>query len=95
MDIRSYLTQAERGAAAALARAVGVHPVMVSQWSSGLKQVSVERCAVIEEATGKLVRRWDLRPNDWWKYWPELIGQEGAPAAPPACTAAAEPAQAA
>lgn len=84
MDIRSYLTQAERGAAAALARAVGVHPVMVSQWASGLKPVPVERCAVIEETTGKLVRRWDLRPGDWWKVWPELIATAGAPAIPPA-----------
>jgi DNA-binding transcriptional regulator YdaS (Cro superfamily) len=82
MDIRSYLQQAERGAGAALARAVGVHPVMVSQWAAGVKAIPVERCTSIEEASGKLVRRWDLRPADWYRIWPELIGTAGAPAIP-------------
>jgi hypothetical protein len=26
------------------------------------------------------VRRWDLRPGDWHRIWPELVGTEGAPA---------------
>ncbi|MDB5975187.1 MAG: hypothetical protein JWR07_1947 [Nevskia sp.] len=26
--------------------------------------------------------RWDLRPNDWYLIWPELIGVEGAPSVP-------------
>jgi len=25
-------------------------------------------------------RLWDLRPDDWHRIWPELIGTEGAPA---------------
>lgn len=82
MDLRAYLQDAGRGAAASLARAVGVHPVMVSQWASGLKPVPVERCTVIEAATGRSVRRWDLRPTDWHEIWPELIGADGAPAIP-------------
>lgn len=72
MDIRTYLSQAERGAAAAIARAVGVSPVMVSQWASGVKEVPVDRCRVIETATGMKVRPWDLRPDDWRVHWPEL-----------------------
>lgn len=28
------------------------------------------------------VRRWDLRPADWHRIWPELIGAEGAPVLP-------------
>ena len=27
-------------------------------------------------------RLWDLRPEDWWRIWPELIGTDGAPAVP-------------
>ena len=80
MDLRTFLAQAERGAAAAIARAVGVHPVMVSQWAAGLKAVPAERCAAIEEATGRAVTRKDLRPDDWLRIWPELAEQPSAQA---------------
>ena len=79
MDLQTYLSGAARGASAAIARAVGVDPVMVSQWSSGLKPVPVVRCPAIEAATNRAVMRWDLRPDDWYRIWPELIGAEGAP----------------
>lgn len=42
--------------------------------------VPAVHCAAIEAATGGAVRRWDLRPDDWDRIWPELIGQAGAPA---------------
>lgn len=82
MDIKAYLANEPRGAAADLARAVGVHPVTVSQWANGIKAVSAERCVPIERATAGAVRRWDLRPDDWHRIWPELIGTDGAPAIP-------------
>lgn len=41
---------------------------------------SPENCVAIERATGGAVMRWDLRPDDWDRIWPELIGTEGAPA---------------
>lgn len=72
MDLPTYLEQAERGAAAALARAIGVHPVMVSQWAAGVKAVPVERCMPIERATGGQVTRQELRPDDYWLIWPDL-----------------------
>ena len=37
-------------------------------------------CVAIERATQAAVRRWDLRPDDWMRIWPELIGAPGAPA---------------
>jgi DNA-binding transcriptional regulator YdaS (Cro superfamily) len=81
MDIRSFLNS-ERGAGARIARAVGVHPVMVSQWASGIKAIPVERCTAIEAATRGAVKRWDLRPADWFVHWPELVGTAGAPEIP-------------
>jgi DNA-binding transcriptional regulator YdaS (Cro superfamily) len=33
---------------------------------------SPENCVVIERATGGLVTRKDLRPDDWERIWPEL-----------------------
>jgi DNA-binding transcriptional regulator YdaS (Cro superfamily) len=78
MDLVTYI-RAKHGRAAALAEAVGVRAVMVSQWAAGTKPVAAERCTPIEFATGRAVRRWDLRPADWHRIWPELIGAEGAP----------------
>ncbi len=78
MNLKTYVDK-ERGRASAIAAAIGVNPVMVSQWTTGVKQVPVERCYPIEAATGHAVMRWDLRPGDWHRIWPELIGMKGAP----------------
>lgn len=42
--------------------------------------VPVERCAELSRRLG--IARWDLRPADWWVYWPELGWQPGAPLPP-------------
>jgi DNA-binding transcriptional regulator YdaS (Cro superfamily) len=42
----------------------------------------------IERATRLAVRRWDLRPDDWHRIWPELIGADGAPEIPQEAKAA-------
>lgn len=75
MNLSDYV-KAERGRGAAVALRVGVHPVMVSQWASGVKPVPAERCAAVEQATAGAVTRRDLRPNDWWRIWPELVTAE-------------------
>lgn len=83
MQLRDYLNQRGRGAGCAIARALGVKPVMVSQWASGAKRIPFERCTAIEAATEGVVRRWDLRPGDWHHHWPELVGMPGAPEVTP------------
>ena len=68
-----------------MARVAGlasVAPAFLSQMASGLRPVPAERAVDIERACAFEVRRWDLRPHDWHRIWPELIGAEGAPAAP-------------
>lgn len=72
MDLNTYLKAAPRGTAAAIAKAVGVQPVMVAQWSKRIKAVPPERCVAIEAATRGQVSRQDLRPDDWQAIWPEL-----------------------
>jgi DNA-binding transcriptional regulator YdaS (Cro superfamily) len=76
MDIQTFLKDAPRGTAAAMANRIGVHPVMVSQWVSGAKAIPLDRCAPIEAATDGAVTRRDLRPNDWWIHWPELVTED-------------------
>jgi len=75
MNLSDYV-KAERGRGAAVAAFVGVHPVMVSQWASGIKAVPAERCADVEAATAGAVTRRELRPEDWHRIWPELVTDE-------------------
>lgn len=81
MELQKYLGS-ERGRTKALADLLGVSGSLVTQWASGAKRVALERCPQIEQATDLQVRRWDLRPDDWHLIWPELVGVDGAPAAP-------------
>lgn len=55
-----------------LAKKLGVHASMVSQWKNGTRPIPLERVTDIEKATNGVVSRKDLRPNDWHRYWPEL-----------------------
>lgn len=81
MRLRDYLN-IERGNAARLAFSCGLSPAFLSQVANGGRSAPAERCAAIEQATGGAVRRWDLRPIDWHRIWPELIGTPGAPDVP-------------
>ena len=72
--------QAERGRAAFVALAIGKSSAFVWQMATGTRPVPALHAGAIERATG--LRRWQLRPNDWHQFWPDLIGTEGAPAVP-------------
>jgi len=66
-----------------LARAVGLQPQLMYQWVRLRRGVPIERCVAIERATGGVVTRKDLHPNDWHLIWPELVDSEtGIPATP-------------
>lgn len=66
------------GSQRALAIALGVAPVNVSQWlsSASLKgrPVPPKQCVRIEALTKGAVSRRELRPDDWQDIWPELEG---------------------
>ncbi len=65
MNLLEYVNLA-RGRRSALARSIGVPPILVSQWVSRQRQVPAERCPDIERATKGAVRCEDLRPDvDW------------------------------
>lgn len=48
----------------------------------GQRPCATDLAVSIERETGMVCRRWELRPDDWHKHWPELIGVEGAPPVP-------------
>lgn len=69
MDLKTYIELAgERGTNLVLASAIGVSPVIISQWKTGARPVPAERCPAIEKATSGAVRCEDLRPDVDWAY---------------------------
>lgn len=62
------------GGLAKLAENIGQSTQTVSNWR--VRGVPLLHCAAIELATGGTVTRRDLRPNDWWRIWPELVTAE-------------------
>ncbi|BCF96603.1 hypothetical protein PPGU19_011720 [Paraburkholderia sp. PGU19] len=57
----------------ALADILGVTKGAVHQWMAADRRVPIEHCTPIEQATGGVVTRQMLRPDDWQSIWPELI----------------------
>lgn len=62
MTLLEYVNEA-RGRTSRLAQDLGVSPVLISQWSNGVRPVPVERCVPIERATGRAVTCEELRPD--------------------------------
>lgn len=65
-----------------IAEKVGVHATSLLQAIKGERNFSIAECVRIERESGNRLRRWDLRPKDWFLNWPELIGADGAPEVP-------------
>lgn len=71
MDLKSYI-QAERGNGVKLAATLGIPLSYLSQMAGAGRAITAERAVAIERATGGIVGRRDLRPDDWADVWPEL-----------------------
>lgn len=88
MDNHQSIGEAiERIGLTKLAEALGESTQTVSNWRS--RGVPANRCARFSHVTG--IPRPALRSEDWFDFWPELVGTEGAPAV--ASAMAAEPAR--
>lgn len=73
------ITPAERKR---LADKAGVNEQTLYQSLTGRGGFKPAECVRIERDLENELRRWDLRPNDWYLIWPELIGAKGAPQTP-------------
>lgn len=83
MKLNEYLAQPDSLTVAELRSRIGaLSDAQIRQWQHGYddRKPSPEYAVLIERETGGAVRRWDLRPNDWHRIWPELVGMDGAPA---------------
>ena len=58
------------GAQTALAKLLGVPPVLVNQWANKKRAVPLDRCVQIEQVTNRAVTCEELRPDkaDYWAY---------------------------
>ena len=82
MNLNDYLKRPGSLSVSQLRAAIGIKSdAQVRQWQHGYadRLPSPENCVGIEQATEGVVMRWDLRPDDWHRIWPELIGAEGSP----------------
>lgn len=74
MKLRAYIDTLPRGGIGEFAGAVGISPIYLSQLAATQdgRVPSAELCVSIERLTGGIVSREELRPNDFWKIWPDL-----------------------
>jgi DNA-binding transcriptional regulator YdaS (Cro superfamily) len=82
MDIKTYTKTLPSGGVAKFAAELGITPIYLAQLSGRQngREPSPALCVDMERLSGMQIRRWDARPGDWHRIWPELIGAEGAPA---------------
>jgi hypothetical protein len=82
MDLKTYLAPMAGQARDEFAKRCDTTRGHLQNVMYGIKTCATDLAVSIERESVQQVRRWDLRPLDWHKHWPELIGVEGAPAVP-------------
>jgi len=74
MNLHKYLSEQENSNK--FSKRIGVPLPSISHWRHKKRPVPIEKALLIESATGGLVTRKELRPNDWSTIWPELLQQD-------------------
>lgn len=85
MKLDKYLELPDALTISELRARIGLKSDMqIRQWRHGYagRKPSPEYATALAIATGNKVARWDSRPDDWYRIWPELIGTDGAPEVP-------------
>lgn len=82
MKILDFLNGKPRHEQEAIMRRAGTTVSYVRKTVSRGQYIGALTCSRIEYETEQSVMRWDLRPNDWWQIWPELIAHPDAPPIP-------------
>jgi DNA-binding transcriptional regulator YdaS (Cro superfamily) len=82
MQFKPYFFAMTKDERAAFAKRVGTTVGHLNNFCYGYTKLAPDVCVSIEQASDGIVMRWDLRPDDWFRIWPELIGTKGAPEVP-------------
>lgn len=89
MDIKKYLNSLPMTDRQAFESATGTTINYLRKAASIGQAVNAVTCAAIERATGGAVTRREMRPDDWWLIWPELVDAEHPAPVPAPSTEAA------
>jgi len=81
MDLKTFISGKSTPDRDDFAKRCGTTRGVLQNIMYGLRPCNPELAVSIDRESGGLVRRWDLRPEDWHRIWPELIGADGAPPA--------------
>lgn len=84
MDLKSYLSPKSTAERDEFARRCETTRGHLQNVMYGLKSCATDLAVAIERESEQQVRRWELRPADWHRHWPELIGTLNAPDVPAA-----------
>lgn len=79
MDLKNYLSAMAGPEREAFAKRCDTSRGHLQNVMYGVRECATDLAVLIERQSDGAVRRWDLRPTDWHRHWPELIGAEGAP----------------
>ena len=82
MQFKTYFFALSKKERATFALKVGTTVGHLTNFCYGYTKLAAEVCVAIEQATKSAVRRWDLKPDDWHRIWPELKRTKGAPEVP-------------
>ena len=72
MELKKYFFDLAPDARQAFAESVGTTPKHLTNASYGYKTLGEKVCVAIEQKTGRIVTRQEMRPTDWHLIWPEL-----------------------
>ncbi len=75
MNLNDYFNSAECMSISELASLIGIkNDAQIRQWQHGYsgRIPSPENSLAIERATAGQVTRQELRPDDFWRIWPDL-----------------------
>lgn len=80
MDLKSFLAPMDAEQREQFASRCSTSKGHLQNVMYGVRPCATDLAVSIERESGHAVRRWELRPEDWYRHWPELIGTNGAPA---------------
>lgn len=72
MKFKTYFFALSKSERQLFAGQVGTSVGHLNNFSYGYTSLSPVTCAAIEKQTGGEITRKDLRPEDFWKIWPDL-----------------------
>lgn len=79
MNLRAYLSSRSGAERDQFAVRCGTTRGHLQNIMYGIRPCATDLAVCIERESANEVRRWDLRPDDWFRHWPELVAIPGAP----------------